>query len=117
MISPARAAPFVLFAAVACSRDDRSAKRADAADEPLARVTAGERLAKIRDLRAKAVLVNAWATWCDSCEHELPTLQSLADKFAPSGVRVLLVSVDEPSERTLAMKFLDAHAIRLPSYL
>src|SRR6185436_19414059 len=60
---------------------------------------------------------NAWATWCGSCEHELPMLQGLADSLASKGVRVLLVSVDEPDDRAQAKAFLVAHGIRLTSYL
>jgi hypothetical protein len=37
--------------------------------------------------------------------------------MAPKGVRVLLVSVDEPEDRARAKSFLADHAIRLPSYL
>src|SRR5215470_13706961 len=73
--------------------------RASGAAEPLAPVTAEELRAEVRALGAKAVLVNAWATWCDSCQNELPTLQKLADRWAAQGVRILLVSIDEPEDR------------------
>jgi thiol-disulfide isomerase/thioredoxin len=66
---------------------------------------------------AKGVLVNAWATWCDSCQHELPMLQKFADAWAAKGVRVMLVSVDEPEDRDRARKFLADSGIHLPSYL
>src|SRR5215471_605403 len=112
MLSAKRALPAVLLACVACSR-----ARSTQADEPLAPVSADALHAKVRSLGAKATLVNAWATWCDSCEHELPTLQALAERMAPKGVRVLLVSVDEPEDRERAKAFLTEHAIRLPSYL
>jgi thiol-disulfide isomerase/thioredoxin len=80
-------------------------------------VTAEQLRAKIQGMHAKAVLVNAWATWCDSCQHELPTLQKIAERFAPQGVRVLLVSVDEPDDRARAKTFLAENRIELPSYL
>jgi thiol-disulfide isomerase/thioredoxin len=109
---------WLLLGAVACSRDDAAGRRAKSEpDDVLVSVTADELREKVRALRAKAVLVNAWATWCDSCQHELPMLQTLADRFAPENVRVLLVSVDEPADRAQAKSFLANNAIRLTSYI
>src|SRR5437899_12796648 len=113
MHSAKRALPGVLLVFIACSRGPSTR----GADEPLASVTAEELRAKVRALGAKAVLVNAWATWCDSCQNELPTLQKLAHRMAPKDMRVLLVSVDEPEDRARAKSFLADHAIFLPSYL
>jgi thiol-disulfide isomerase/thioredoxin len=106
----------MLVACLSCSRDPAGA-RTTVAEEPLATVTAEALRAKVRALGAKAVVVNAWATWCDSCQHELPMLQTLADRMASAGVRVLLVSVDEPQDRTRAAAYLSENAIRLTSYL
>jgi thiol-disulfide isomerase/thioredoxin len=80
-------------------------------------VSADQLLAKVRGLDAKAVLVNAWATWCDSCRHEIPMLQGLADRYAERGVRVMLVSVDEPDQVRDVRAFLADNAIHLPSFL
>ena len=119
--------PAAFSAVLGCSRtdpgrraqSDRNSEAADtvaaAAGDLLPAVTAEQLRAKIRGLHAKAVLVNAWATWCGSCEHELPMLQGLADRWAPAGVRVLLVSVDEPDARAAARSFLVEKGIRLSS--
>ena len=42
----------------------------------------------------KVTVLNVWATWCESCREEMADLEALQEKFAPSGVRVLGVSVD-----------------------
>jgi thiol-disulfide isomerase/thioredoxin len=112
--------PVVLLlavAAAACSRDKSDREPSGAPNDALASVTPEQLRAQIRALHVKAVLVNAWATWCDSCQHELPMLQKLAERFAPQGVRVLLVSVDEPDDRARAKTFLADNDIELPSYL
>jgi thiol-disulfide isomerase/thioredoxin len=104
---------------LACSRDEKASRpRSDSPpEEALAQVTAEQLQGRMRALQAKAVLVNAWATWCDSCEHELPMLQKLAETMKPKGVEVLLVSVDEPEERAEVQKFLAEKGIHLPNFL
>jgi thiol-disulfide isomerase/thioredoxin len=112
-------APWIVLGFAACSRDEATSRRRTDAppEESLAAVTADQLRAKVRALHAKAVLVNAWATWCGSCEDELPMLQRLAEKFGPQGVKVLLVSVDEPDELAQVRTFLADKGIRLTSYL
>jgi thiol-disulfide isomerase/thioredoxin len=105
-----------ILVAAACSRADPT-QAPPLAEGPIASVSAEQLIAKVRGLDAKAVMVNAWATWCGSCEHELPMLQALADSLAPRGVRVLLVSVDEPDDRAKVVAFLADNKIRLTSYL
>lgn len=43
-------------------------------------------------------LVNVWATWCTPCEREFPELQRLHERYAPRGLRVLAVSIDQGSD-------------------
>jgi thiol-disulfide isomerase/thioredoxin len=114
-----RAAPWFLLLSIGCSKDEGASRsRTDTpAEESLTAVTAEQLKTRLRALHAKAVLVNAWATWCDSCEHELPMLQKLAEKLGPQDVRVVLVSVDEPEERDQVRKFLVDKSIQLPNYL
>jgi thiol-disulfide isomerase/thioredoxin len=114
-----RTAVWIFASLVACSRHDTaSGLHADSArDDSLGSITAKQLRARVRELGAKAVLVNAWATWCDSCEHELPMLEKLADRLAPQGVRVLLVSVDEPEELPQVRTFLANKGIHLPNYV
>ena len=86
------------------------------ADE-ISRTWSAERvLTEIRRLGGKGTLVNAWASWCGPCQHELPMLTRLAASIAPRGVHVLLVSLDEPDDRHKATEFLQQRDIKLPSY-
>lgn len=47
-------------------------------------------------------LVNVWATWCTSCREEFADLERLHRDYAPRGVRVVAVSVDESSDERVA---------------
>jgi thiol-disulfide isomerase/thioredoxin len=40
------------------------------------------------------VLLNVWATWCESCREEMADLSALEKKYAPEHVKVVAVSVD-----------------------
>jgi cytochrome c biogenesis protein CcmG/thiol:disulfide interchange protein DsbE len=46
------------------------------------------------DFGGKALLLNFWATWCEPCQAELPSLKALSQTLAPQGLVVLAISQD-----------------------
>jgi thiol-disulfide isomerase/thioredoxin len=62
--------------------------------------------------RGKVVLINFWATWCEPCRQEMPSLQRLRDKLAGKPFVVLAVNVDEPEARV--RQFLAKTQLELP---
>jgi cytochrome c biogenesis protein CcmG/thiol:disulfide interchange protein DsbE len=49
---------------------------------------------KLADHRGQVVLLNYWATWCQPCQEELPTLIQVARDSAPNGLAVVGISLD-----------------------
>ncbi len=50
---------------------------------------------QVTDLPHKIMMINFWATWCEACMEEMPSLVSLRDQYAPKGFEILGVNVDE----------------------
>jgi thiol-disulfide isomerase/thioredoxin len=59
------------------------------------------------------VLLNVWATWCTSCRAEMADLAAIHRAYAPRGVKVLAVSVDE-GDGTRVKRFVDAERLPFP---
>jgi peroxiredoxin len=53
----------------------------------------------LQSLRGKVVLVNFWATWCEPCVREMPSLQQLRDQLHADGFEVLAVNYQEGPAR------------------
>ena len=49
--------------------------------------------------RGKVVLINFWATWCEPCREEMPSLQRLRESLPEKAFAVLAINVDEPDAR------------------
>ena len=76
---------------------------------PLSLTTlAGDRVS-LADHADKLVVLNFWATWCQPCTAEMPTLEALWREHRGHGLVVLGVSVDRGAPRPL----LDPYVARL----
>jgi peroxiredoxin len=62
--------------------------------------------------RGKPVLINFWATWCDTCRVEMPDLQSLHQRLDGKGPVILGVSMDE--NLSAVPPFVKEHKITFP---
>ena len=50
---------------------------------------------KLADYKGKVVVLNFWATWCDPCREEMPSMQRLQDKLAGQPFAILAVDYGE----------------------
>ncbi len=67
------------------------------------------------DIAGRAVMINFWASWCEPCRAEMPTLQQLADLYGPEKLLVLAVNFKEPAAR--ALQFAKTTGVTLPVLL
>jgi len=49
---------------------------------------------RLSDFRGKPILLNFWATWCEACKEELPSMQRLHEEMAKDGIQVVAISID-----------------------
>jgi len=54
----------------------------------------GERI-RLADLAGRVVMVNFWATWCEPCIMEMPSLEKLREQLEGPGFELVTISVDE----------------------
>jgi len=55
---------------------------------------------ELSELRGKLVLVNLWATWCEPCLREMPSLERLQSRLGER-IAVLAVSEDRGGNKTV----------------
>jgi thiol-disulfide isomerase/thioredoxin len=82
----------------------------------LTEVGAGELVSRVRVSRKKAVLVTAFASWCDPCREELPLLAGMSHELAAKGVAIWLVSMDDVDARPAAQELLLGLGVTLPAF-
>jgi thiol-disulfide isomerase/thioredoxin len=65
---------------------------------------------KLSDLRGKYLLIDFWATWCQSCVAALPDVQRLHEKFGRDG-RLTIVSISVDDDRAALERFVEEHKL------
>src|SRR5258708_31060094 len=70
----------------------------------------------VEQYRGKPLLVTFWATWCEPCRHEYPMLNELAKQYAPQGLKVVGVNLDDDGDLILMRRFLVRYKPIFPNY-
>ena len=78
----------------------------DSADNPVALV----------DLKGKFLLLNLWATWCEPCLKEMPSLERLQTRLGPA-LTVVAVSEDRGGDKVVAPFIAEHRFDKLQVYL
>ena len=68
--------------------------------------------------QARPVVLHFWATWCEACRDEFPSIRRELLGLQRRGVGVLVVSIDRPDHREQARRMLgDFKLLSLPAVL
>jgi len=54
---------------------------------------------RLSDYRGKVVVLNFWATWCNPCREEMPSMQRLQDRLAGEPFAVIAIDYGEDPAR------------------
>ena len=82
---------------------------------PLALADLSGKLHTLEQYRGKVVLVNFWATWCEPCRAEMPSMDKLRRSLEGRPFEVLAVNLAEPRSRI--EKFLEQMPLGFPVVL
>jgi peroxiredoxin len=56
---------------------------------------------RLSQLKGKVVFLNIWATWCPPCRKEMPTMETLYQKFKDTDFVMLAISQDAEGSKTV----------------
>ena len=60
-----------------------------------ANVLGSNQVKTMADYKGQVILLNVWATWCEPCKQELPSLEKLYQEYGPKGLKLVAVSIDD----------------------
>ncbi len=67
---------------------------------------------RLADQRGRPVVVNFWASWCEPCRSEMPTLELLASRHEREGLVIVAVNFKEGAGTI--RRFVEQTAFSLP---
>ena len=85
------------------------------ATPPLALQDLNGRPHALDDYRGKVVLINFWATWCEPCREEMPSINRLRASLAAQSFAVLAVNLGEAEPRI--RRFMEQVPLEFPVLL
>src|SRR5256886_16257094 len=104
----------VLLAAATAIAAPQASKTAAPRDPKMIDAQAYQKL--VEKYHGEPLLVTFWATWCEPCRDEYPMLNELAKQYAPQGLKVVGVSLDDDGDLILMRRFLARDKPGFPNY-
>src|SRR2546421_8356576 len=99
---------------LAAPRAPQAPKTAGPRDPQLIDTQGYEKL--VEQYRGEPLLVTFWAAWCEPCRHEYPMLNELAKQYAPQGLKVVGVNLDQDGDLILMRRFMARYKPIFPNY-
>jgi len=76
-----------------------------------------QRTAGLEEFKDKLVVLNFWATWCQPCTVEMPTLEALWKEYQHRGLVVIGVAVDRGAPRLVLEPYVKNLKLTFPILL
>jgi peroxiredoxin len=76
-----------------------------------AKVLGENRYKTLADYKNQVVILNIWATWCEPCKVEIPTLEKLYQEYGDKGLKLVAVSIDDYVSEDSIRKFAQTYGI------
>ena len=83
----------------------------DAPDFNVATLDSVPKTKTLDDYKGQVLLINIWATWCAPCRVEMPSIESLHRDYAPKGLKIIAISVDDPGTDAQIRSFVKQYGI------
>ena len=69
----------------------------------------------LAEYKGRVVVINFWATWCEPCRAEMPSMEKLVKRLGPGKIVVLAVNYQEHPDRI--RRFLERTPVTFPVLL
>jgi thiol-disulfide isomerase/thioredoxin len=70
----------------------------------------------LEQYHGQPLLITFWATWCEPCRDEYPMLNELAKQYAPKGLNVVGVNLDDDGDLILMRRFIARYKPVFPNF-
>jgi thiol-disulfide isomerase/thioredoxin len=70
---------------------------------------------KLKDIKAPIVVLNFWATWCQPCLEEFPSIVALKEKYNDSKVIVVGINQDDENQVKSIKKAVKKYKLNFPN--
>jgi peroxiredoxin len=68
---------------------------------------------RLANFKGKVVFVNVWATWCEPCRQEMPSMQALYATLGGPDFEMLAVNADQ-SRKDVVERFVQTYKLGFP---
>ena len=75
-----------------------------------------DRKLNIKEFRGNLILLNFWATWCEPCKEEMPSLNRLQVNENLSNLKIFAINISQESKKKVDIFFKDLNIKNFEPY-